>query len=99
MNLLRWLNENVKHYKYIGQAGNGEKKYEESNLKCRIEEKDTIVQNETGALIVAKGSLFCLNKIANKDKFEYNNKSYEIINVNEYKDKVGRINHYEGVFK
>ena len=99
MNLSSWMTENVSYLKYIGQMGNGEKKYEKSTLRCRIEKKDRITRNESGDLVVGSGVIFSLSKINNKDKIEYEGKEYEIINVNEYKKKNGVVSHYEGVLQ
>lgn len=98
MNIFSWMVDRVRYFTYIGQAGNGEKKYEESYKNTRIEMSEKITSDEYGNVVVGKGTIITRSEIHNEDKFIYKNNAYTIISCNEYKDKNGIVNHYEGVF-
>lgn len=99
MNIRSWMVDRIRYFKYIGQAGNGERKFEESMKNARVELKDRITSNASGNVVVGKGVIITKTKISNEDKFIYKDTAYKIISSNEYKDKRGNVSHYEGVFE
>lgn len=99
MNISSWLNDAVILKRYKGQSGNGDRVYEpDTTLKCRIEKKTKIVNAVGGNLTVGNGVIYCKDKISNNDRFIYEDKTYEIINLAVLKNKNGIVSYYEGVF-
>lgn len=101
-----WLLDDVVIRKYKGQAGNGNKIYEDSHEKARVEKRVKIYNNAAGSVTagVGVGSLgsigmiFMKTKITPEDKLVLDGTEYNILRVDEFKTKNGFLSHYEGWF-
>lgn len=106
MNIMPWLNDTVNYKSRIGQTGSGDYLYNEKQIKCRIDFKDAITYTDAGQVSAGQSSslasvsaLYTIEKINIGDVFSYDGEEYEIIKVNEFKEKSGRIAYYMGVYK
>lgn len=98
MNISSWMTDNIVLKRFVGISGNGDKKFEEIQIKARIERKDKITRTIAGNVIVGAGTIITMYKCNNEDTFIYEDYEYRIVSINEFKGKNGVVNHYEGVF-
>lgn len=98
MDVSKYFNQTAIYKKYKSTNGKGEKLYYTDEIvKLRLEQNKKRIMNVSGKIQITTGH-YMINKVGLNvgDIFIYNNKEYEIIDVEEILDKKAKYVYSEG---